>query len=349
MNTGRPSKGLKQIPLKVAHEDWRGIAKSEFNLKPVPSTWSERARAEKARGTQDQWRLYGETRRKLEAERKDKELKASDQPDEEDLIAWASAQDIVQKTLKSTLGLAEEDFVAWEKSLYFTVEDMCSEDGYEYRSFVIVATLFSPWLIPKAVDMSIEYCRRVQQSHFSFNCWFRMMGFRSNGKRLPNGKVLLEGDKIHVSALRRCKRQAHRRWRELLCRNYWESVPDDDDSLYGEDDSSYDHVEEVINVNNFVPGTVCRIREWLLNDAIASQAQISNYALMALLLAPTKLQGLDIGHSCDVAKAMIRHGFPKSNGRGGTIVSWFDHQLHLATESLRPVDRFYTPNSTKAT
>ena len=108
---------------------------------------------------------------------------------------------------------------------------------------------------------------------------------------------------------------------------------------------------ERIEVSNYTPNTVRRIRSWLLANTSAASgvgALITDHELMTMLLtvAGTKAEHVDTGYSWpDYRQTESIEAQLKADGLwdevGQTIddISWLDYQTRLATQSLKPSTR----------
>ena len=129
---------------------------------------------------------------------------------------------------------------------------------------------------------------------------------------------------------------------ELLCCNKYGDPPSFGDKRA--DAEAWCGVEQV-NVTGLAPETIERLRTWLMVDANSSRPEISDFTLTKLLLVPTEISSLKMGHSHNVTRQpMTDADCPQSDiPAKDTNINWREHQLFIATKKTRPVDSFYQP------
>lgn len=318
--------------------NWRAKAVSEFGLWEIPSSWTETA-LKTSRGTQQQWKRYYELRKKLVEQRAEYE-QDDVEDDEGETGVWRDVQDS-WRGVKSELGIDdEEELTIWKKGLFHTITELCMEDVDEYRTVEVITTMFSPWALPRGIKMRMSSHQRARYAslEFWFDCSFQMTSFtehKGKGRKI-------DGDATHVDF--REGDEDPDTW-ETLCSNGYKTPPRTGNSDI--DFETWSDVED-IQVSRFIPGTITRLRRWIFIDVARSKGRISDFGLAQLLLLPAKLPYIKIGHTTHPQEQMLEDGFLAADVPSANVeVSWFEHQLRLATQKLRLIDTFYQPYDEK--
>lgn len=140
---------------------------------------------------------------------------------------------------------------------------------------------------------------------------------------------------------------------ERICCNFYEDPPDS--GLSDDRDSNLWTEVEAIDISNYTPGTVRRIRSWLLGSTSAASASslICDHDLMKVLLtaAGTANRHIELGYywpqtskQSEVALAQLKaDGVWDEVGKKVERISWLDYQTRLATRSQKLIDSYYQP------
>jgi hypothetical protein len=140
---------------------------------------------------------------------------------------------------------------------------------------------------------------------------------------------------------------------EVLCSNSLKDPPD----LGGRGNKLWMTVEN-IDVSNFTPATITRIRQWILGTSFSPF--LSDFDFIKLLFASYGCLDFDLdyysrgnlGHHWEPNEGFGYHWTPSDDVRAQlkdmgepehVSTCWLEYQARLAGGALRPCDRFYQP------
>jgi hypothetical protein len=239
------------------------------------------------------------------------------------------------------------------------LSESCWEDADDLRSATYHGLCFSPFALPRAMEIEHRYHQRARMNSIEFNTtWdFKLVAFDGNpgdgvqqrlAKLYPDG---LSGDNVKFMHDGEAELHEHEVefGMEVLCSNGYTDPPEGGQDFWVE-------VEDIecANVN---PTTVRRIRSWLFGSAARSMALLDDYGLLRLVFATAGSAGFNtacgsIGYSWprsdqrrEVAEQL------RSEGLGGAAewvsagggLTWLEYQARLAAMALRPQDKYYEP------
>ena len=313
---------------------WRQKCADDFGLVEQPGAATLAALS----SDEETWKRYHEFRSRLEKETSIEEI------DEDD-----DKTGILQQFRQALQEEADEvHYDAWVRHTFQSVDNLQWElPGQEIRSMTACATIFSPYLIPHAVELEHRYYCRPRFSWCEFYCYwhFRLKRFdgEPNGddvqqklsQRYPKDVILLNPTYVADDEM------------EVLCSNGFKDPPTI------EEDVGWVAVED-IDVHNFIPNTIRRIRQWLFGSQSLSQV-LTDFDFLRLLFGSFGTAGFqilhgDVGHSwsigSDLHAQLIQDGVVENNDeifQDFTGLNWLEYQARLVAGALRPYDKYYVP------
>ena len=316
--------GEKKKSTEEANVDWRQKSIEKFKLKEIPTEWTTEALLSKSKGDNETWKQYYcyRTKKKAFISGLDNDLEGN----------WPAPEIRQQlKDLATTVGFPEFS----DHSLQY-IADITFEDYKEIRSVTYKSIVFSPYALPQAIVLEHRYHYRTRYHSVEFGCYwhFQLLGFDNTNMDYANS--------------RQTKYYMLEDGMELLCNNV---LLDDDDGY------SWSDVED-IDVSNFTPSTVRRLRTWIFGSLQKSTEVMNDFDLLRLLL--TTIGGAEfgsfskdfIGHtfkfydSCrngNIIDQMIADGVVKDEDEALELpdITWLEYQVRLVSGALRKQDRYY--------
>ena len=130
---------------------------------------------------------------------------------------------------------------------------------------------------------------------------------------------------------------------EFLCSNSLKDLP----TIRGEKDGEFWQAIEDIDVSNFTPATLARIRMWLLGSP-ATDTTLSQFDFVQLLFtafgcpdfSPNRLCQETFGYSWTPDSEVCSM---LESGDSECSLGWLEYQARLVCGALRPLDHFYQP------
>jgi hypothetical protein len=145
---GKKAKSEKQTETG----EWREKCIERFALQPLPQEWaSNKTLIELSKSNDRTWKKYHDYR--VEIYGGDKEEDEEDDDDCED------GDDGLEKRGNDELGkvAAEVGFVPWAQHTKLSIIDTCWEDMDDLRSGTCLSSVFSPFVLPRAMTVSHRY------------------------------------------------------------------------------------------------------------------------------------------------------------------------------------------------
>lgn len=312
-------------------DQWRQNCIAGFGLEPLP--WTNDGLTKLGQADNDTWKRYYDFRMKLE---KEDEIIEEDEDDDGSIRVLHKCKD----------GLKDEvyrvGFEPWLQHTKQRVDDICWQDSDDIRSVTTSATIFAPYALPRALVLEHEYHFRSRYSSCEFYCYWRFRLVRFDGE--PNGdkvqqKLALKYPKGWI--LTNPTYVADEEM-EVLCSNGYIDPP------RVQEEVDWVRVED-IDVQNFSPTTVRRMREWLFGSHKSTQV-LDDFAFLRLIFASYgtadfgTLQG-DAGYAWspdrEMRKEMIAEGVMGEDD--DAHLSWLEYQARLVSGAIRPQDKYYVP------
>ena len=296
-------------------DHWRQKCVAAFGLKPLP--WANDGLTSLSQGDNETWKRYYDFRMKLE---KDDEIIKEDEDCDGSVYLLHKYKDSLTH---------EVDRVGFEPWLQHTkqrIYDICWQDDI-IRSVSTSATIFAPYVLPRALVLDHEYHCRTLYSSCELHCSWHFRLVRFDGE--PHGDQVQKRKRLDDEF-------------ELLCSNGYKDPPQVKKRV------RWVPVED-IDVHNFTPNTVRRMREWLFGSHKSSQV-LDDFAFLRLIFAScgTADFGPPQGHvgytwspDLDTLKEMIAKGFLGEDDDAS--LSWLEYQARLVSGALRPQDKYYVP------
>lgn len=333
------NKGGVEVPRKK-HEteedacdddDWRQKCVDKFGLLPLPDEWLHDKLRELSTSNNHTWKRYFTYR---DSVTKSKNICTGAGP----------------KKLKTRMEIDADTigYPLWSKHAF-----PFSSHGMRISEYD--AVIFSPYAIPQAIELEHRYQYRTRMYSIEFFCnWgFKLRRFDGDkstatqtettsakqkhgdviqqrlAKLYPEGGFFYEDPPYDTNT-----------GFEYLCSNGVQDPPDNEGTDIW-------HFVEKINVSNFTPSTVSRMRRWLFGSFKSTEI-LSDYDFLLLLFASCgcsnfeQSNGESFGYtwspSGEVDDEMEAMGLDTING-----LSWLEYQARLVSGSLRPQDTYYEP------
>jgi hypothetical protein len=360
----------KKVQKQKAHTGWRAKCIAEFGLMDFEalgqdSSMLPKAVKEASEATEEIWEAYYKMRighkgysvrecgEDGELAKLNDEDSDDDDEDDEDDMDDGIRKEVVRKVAKLLQADAYLPLLSLDRHTYVLgPSDTTWEDMDDLRSCDLRAIVYSPLALPRHITLDLSYHQRAR--YHSIEYFFSICFDLGSGSR-----KFAEATQAALA-----RRWLTDTWNtpsapfgergEILCANAFEDPPDS--GLGDEMDMQLWVQVEDIDVHNFTPATVRRIRSWLMaNCAVdGSHKLLSDAALMELLLATagTGCQHVDEGYcwpdTCgaehDALKAQLEADGMKEYLKDGRVppISWLSYQTRLATQTLTPLDSYYT-------
>jgi hypothetical protein len=316
--------------------DWTKKAMDSFGLNPIPSNWANPGMLEQCH-LKDKvlWKRYVHSRHELE------EICQDEEPDEK------KCDDMDMDTTEQyTEELKREFHAKWEASVLGAVMlkhtkqrvanatfDESNMANGKLKETTVVSTIFSPYLLPRAVQLCHRYYRRTASDSANFYCTWHI--------QFVSLTEYEEGRDLYGYYWKPQLRQMNE-----ICSNGHLDMPTKE--------IAWREVQDV-DTTYFTPSLVRRIREWLFGHS-HSYDLFNDMDLLRYIFGScgavhnfNTLHG-SIGYhwkaSPEVGVDMKVYGSIKDSEveqASGIGMNWLEFQCRLASGNLRSVDLWYEP------
>jgi hypothetical protein len=324
----------------------------DFELAPLP--WSNERLDAVSQADDETWKRYHEYRTRLETEAAiedgeddDAEMEVDNEDDDGKTRVLCKCQEALKKQVEAV------DYEPWRRHTFQNVDDLqWKSSSTEIRSITTCATVFSPYILPHAIELEHRYHCRPRYTWCEFYCYwhFRLVRFdgEPNGDEVqqrlartyPKDMILLNPTYVADDDM------------EVLCSNGYMDPPQIQEEV------EWVRVED-IDVHNFTPNTVCRMRDWLFGS-LKSTEILSDYDFLRLIFASYGTAGFktldgDVGHfwliHSELHSQLIAGGIVDKDNeeyKDFTGLHWLEYQARLVAGALRPQDKYYVPHDVLA-
>lgn len=320
---------------------WRLRCKQDFELQEVPDDWCKSGKNKKrldalSQANEETWRRYHDYRSRIAKEHVLKEEDEAEMSVEND-DDGGNARVLRRMQHALEMEAHDVDFEPWLQHTFQSIDNLQWESYSQntIRSITTCVTVFSPFLLPHAVELQHTYHYRPRSSWCEFYCNWHFSLLRFDGK--PNGDVTQQAlaqrypkDVILLNPTYVADEDM-----EVLCSNGYLDPPKT--------------VEEIdwipiqnVDVHNFTPHTVLRIREWLFGSDKSTQV-LSDYDFLRLLFASfgtAKFQPLLQGN---IGYVWSPNEDDDDDIDSTISLNWLEYQARLVVGALRPQDKRYIP------
>eukprot|EP00617_Octactis_speculum_P004589 CAMPEP_0185774692 /NCGR_PEP_ID=MMETSP1174-20130828/79391_1 /TAXON_ID=35687 /ORGANISM="Dictyocha speculum, Strain CCMP1381" /LENGTH=357 /DNA_ID=CAMNT_0028462001 /DNA_START=45 /DNA_END=1114 /DNA_ORIENTATION=- len=337
---------------------WRERAIGAFGLLPLPEEWANDALVALSQSDDASWKRYYEFRQNQSQDEDNEE-------EEEDCglpkrVREALAREAAEIGLSSTNNAAGAKM--WLKHAQFVgLGDTSWEDYDNLRSATYYGLVFSPFAVPRAMELKHRYHNRMRYASVEyFATWsFKLLRFDGEpggdtrqvdlAHQFPAGYIL-SGLPPETAGF------DTETGYEELCSDELEDPPDIRADI---DDQCWTGVHKT-TFAGLTPMTVRRIRGWIFGHVVRSVTVLDDFALMRLLFATCGTASFntasgDIGHSWpnyrherEPALVEMRESGVVPNDADNFSISWLEHRVRMICGALRPIDRFYQPQDSLA-
>jgi hypothetical protein len=352
MSTGPPS----------APEGWRQKCIDEFKLRPLPEAWSSNACLVALSQSSDAiWKKYYHYRvGAFDGEGDESAEDAEPEGGDDKLLAKCKA--MLAQEVRAAGQSSEVGAQLWLSHTKVAIQETCWEDEDDLRSASYHGWVFSPFALPRAMELDHRYHQRARNTSIEFYCtWdFKLVAFDGSpgdaqqqalAKAYPDG---LGGDSVRF--MHDGKGELHEDevefGMEVLCANSYKDPPA---TGYGED-VEWTELED-IDCANVNPTTIRRLRSWLFGSAQRSMELLEDLVLLRLVFASCGSAGFStacgsIGYRwprydrCAEVEAQLRSdGLAREADwvAAGGGLTWLEYQSRLAAMAVRPQDKYYEP------
>ena len=313
--------------LELDESSWAKRCMDDFDLRAFPKDWETSFLVNKMSLSDDSaWRSYFEARVQLEAEVDSKEVtyNADDEDKkEQDTYNTAVYEIKIQTELSKNQGGLLQPHTA------IRVTGVRLEDEI-LESARVISTIFSPYMLPRAVQFCHRYHRRVEAELTHFYCTWYMQFISLADER--------EDDPVNL-------------WRpciddlEVLCSNCYMTMPTKE--------LPWCAVEDIDTFNLSAP-VVRRIREWLFgtprSTEVMTDLELLKYAFASCGTSNywSTIYGTN-GYRWMATRAqvkdMLAYGVSREevNHAHFVGVNWLEYHCRLISGELRPLDQYYVP------
>lgn len=328
---------------------WRERCALEFGLKPLASKTGALLK-QKSQANEETWKRYFEYRMKVNQE--------STIKDEEDaeMNVDGSTEDYVDGKARILHRIQEAlqdeatsvDLQPWLQHTFQSIDNLQFQNDMEIRSMTTCATIFSPYLLPHAVQLEHCHHHRPRSTWTEFYTYWHFRLVRFDGE--PNGDVVQQelSKKYPKDVILLNPTYVADDEMEVLCSNGYMDPP----QIIKEVD--WVAVED-IDTHNFTPNTIRRIRDWLFGSQASTTEMMSDYDFLRLLFASFGTANFksivgDVGYfwsmSTELYQELMDEGVVDKNNpefQQFTGLSWLQYQARLVAGALRPFDKYYVP------
>jgi hypothetical protein len=332
--------------VKTEGTSFRSRCIEKFDLLLVPDDWNLSEKLLVEINDEQAWEKYLTYRNEKQKHQKKQVIKPEDdcsEEDEGDEEPWDSwEQDLTNDWIDKLNETAKDvKYEAWLNHVCLHLNSNW-EDEDTLRSAEYQCEIFSPYAIPRAIELEHQFHERgrMYSAEFGVKWEFKLVRFdgEDNGDYVTEMyKDLWPSGRYFVDALYNASSG-----QELLCGNYYKHPPpykdNEDVSL-----NCWTAVER-INVKNFTPLTVKRMRRWIFGASLTPTG-LSDFDFLRLALASMATPNFStlnghVGHEWDPRDS----GFIDQTRGLPSSVTWLEYQSRLVTQTLRPgCDEYYEP------
>jgi len=332
------------IALSFGSDMWRQRCAQEFGLAPLPL--SSGARLFKlSEADNETWKRYHDYRSRIQQEasmdNEDAEMDVDENDGKTELLH------AIQRALRNEAKHVK--YEPWLDHTFQRINDLQWEDESEIRSITTCATIFSPFLLPHAVELENRYHCRPRSTWSEFYCYWHFRLLRFDGE--PNGDDVQQelALKYPKDIILMNPTYVADDEMEVLCSNGYKDPPQVMEEV------DWVAVQD-IDVHNFTPNTVRRIRDWLFGPN--KSTELRDFCFLRLLFASfgtSNFQLLhgNVGHfwfmSRKLHNQLIDDGVVERDDTEFdrfTGLNWLEYQARLVAGALRPFDKYYVPYDT---
>jgi len=325
---------------------WRQKCADDFGLEPLPSWCQGERLTALSVANEETWKRYHEYRRRLE-----KEASMDEDDDAEMDVDYDNEDDGKARILHKMQNALENEaddvnYDLWIRNTFQSIDDLQWDDD-DIRSITTCATVFSPYLLPHAMELEHRFHCRPRSSWCEFYCYWHFRLVRFDGE--PNGDVLQQklAQKYPKDVILLNPTYVADDEMEVLCSNGYKDPPQIQEQV------DWVAVQD-IDVHNFTPNTVRRMRDWLFGTQTSTQV-LNDFDFLKLLFASygtARFQTLDgdVGHFWSIGfelhSQLIREGVVDKKDaefKDFTGLYWLEYQARLVSGALRPYDKYYAP------
>jgi hypothetical protein len=340
--------------------DWRRKCIEKFHLQELPESCEDSKLISLSKSDDSTWKRYYKFRSLLQQVTKESD---EDEDPEGEIGLLREFRDHMEEVA------GEISCSWWKKHVMQTILDLCWEDE-DLRTIEAQATIFSPLAIPHALRFQHRHHHRTRQSTVEFYCYWHFQLLRFDGKPIQSksdAQVSI-GDYVTLNhaqtffkdlddyGLKGSQSYLADNQMELLCNNGFLECPNVQEGPNG--DSLWEAVQD-IDVHNFTPTTVHRMRHWLRiadpsvlgrkADKKKPLLQLPNtFGFLRLLFASVggaddfgtrKTGGASPGYTWFPNSDFLSHYDLTEH----VSINWLDYQARLVSGALRPFDIYYQP------
>jgi hypothetical protein len=309
--------------LELDESSWAKRCMDEFDLRAFPKSWEAPSLVNKmSLSDESAWRSYFEARVQLEEDSKE----VNYDPDDDDKKEEDTYSTVYE--IKIQAELSKDQGGLLQPHTAIRVTGVSLEDEI-LESARVVSTIFSPYMLPRAVQFCHRYHRRVESEFTRFYCTWYMQFISLADKR--------EDDSLNL--WRPCIEDL-----EVLCSNCYMTMPTAE--------IPWRAVEDIDTFNLSAP-VVRRIREWLFGTPRSTEVMTD------LELLKYAFASCGTSNFCTIygtngdrwmakraqVKDMLAYGLSREEVNHAQFVGvgWLEYQCRLISGDLRPIDQFYLP------
>jgi hypothetical protein len=339
--------------------DWRRKCIEKFHLQELPESCEDSKLISLSKSDDSTWKRYYEFRSLLQKEGKESD---DDEDPEGDIGLLREFRNLMK-------GVADEISCPWwKKHVMQTILDSSWDDD-DLRTVEVQATIFSPVAIPHALRFQHRHHNRSRLSSVEFYCYWHFQLLRFDGKPIQSKSdaqvsigdyITLDHAKTFFKDLDHYGLKGSQSYladdqMEVLCNNGLLECP----NVQGPNGDNIWTAVEDIDVHNFTPTTVNRMRRWLriADPSVFGRKAgrrkpplllLNDFEFLRLLFASvggeddfvtTKTGGSSPGYTWRPDSDFFRHYDLTEH----VSTNWLDYQARLVSGALRPFDIYYQP------
>jgi hypothetical protein len=316
-NTGTPPNADDMI-LELDESSWAKRCMDEFDLRAFPKEWEAPFLVNKMSLSDDPaWRSYYEARVQLEEDSKEVIYDGDDQKEDD------TYNTVYEIKIQAELSKGQGDLLQPHTAIRVTGVRM--EDEL-LESARVVSTIFSPYMLPRAVQFCHRYHRRLESELTHFYCTWYIQFISLADER--------EDDSLNL-------------WRpciddlEVLCSNCYMTMPTEEVPWRAVED---------IHTRNLSPPVVRRIREWMFgtprSTEVMTDLELLKYAFASCgtsnFCTIYGTNGYRWRAKRAQVKEMLAYGISEEEVKEAQFVgiNWLEHHCRLISGDLRPIDQY---------
>ena len=319
------SLSLKSMPTNPELCDSANQAMKEFKITALPSSWDSPALIEQSRGRDELvWKEYYEARRLLQ--------NACDMDSKENRPAQVY-KTMIRQQLEAAWRTRILGNVLLKHTYHRTNHVVLKNPSLE--SATVASTIFSPYLLPRAVQLCHLYQRTVGGTDFKCSWHIQFISLADGASSRAMGRDLMSYYwRPHMTDM------------VELCSNEYLECPTDE--------IGWVPIEN-ISTEYFTPSIVRKIRKWLFGH-YHSYRLFTDFDMMKYLMGTcgtvdnmNTLCG-DIGHRWKATQTQAEDMKIYGELRTETVLhakkvgcNWLEYHTRLVCSALRPLDQWYEP------